>query len=231
MLLCDRKLFVHVPKVGGMSITAWLLNNLDSEILLFIPESAFPHAKTTLEFEDIESRLKLLPGARHANPYRALRVLEQWKLDRPQHVITMIRPAYDLVRSSFHYFQKPRVVERLSKMEVFRQDLELAERKDFVEFARSGSILGRSPEDVLKYYDGAWDGIEFDIVPLRLAAPYLKHRFEDQQSYGRMPLGHRNRSGSKHNEDMTARKIIENRFSALQEIYETNLELWSKRLA
>ncbi|NNE57280.1 MAG: hypothetical protein HKN36_04150 [Hellea sp.] len=230
MLMNGETLFIHVPKVGGMSVTAWLLNNLDGQIFLSVPETARDHARGTLEFDDIEPRLNFLPGGRHERISPALTKCTKWQIGKPKRIFVLVRPAYDLIRSYFQYCQKPKIAARMSKKVKLAGDLKLARAGDFPDFARNCTILGKNPERMLGYYNCADPTIALDIIPLEHASEYLARQFGAHENYGRLKMPRRNASKEKMDFDPVAQEIIARRFSELQSIYDQAVASWSSGL-
>lgn len=231
MLKCGDTLFIHAPKVGGMSATAWLLNNLDGNFHLFIPETAHDHARAMLKFDDINDRLFLVPGSRHEPIPRAINSLQNWKLKMPRRMFSIVRPAEDLVSSYFHYIRRPEIAERLTLRGVAQQDVSNARNNDLQEFARTCRIFGKGPVRMMNYYQMKRADIELDVIPLELARDYLEFRFGNHQNCGRFQLERRNISKRSQVFDAKALTTIRRRFSKLDESYEKALNIWTKRLA
>lgn len=226
MILCDDTLFVHVPKVGGMSVTAWMLNNLSGRIVMSLPESAQTHALRSLEFDDIEGRLSFIRGGRHATIKRSLKLCEVWKVGRPKRVVTLVRPAYDLVRSYYQYLQRPKVAARMQIYKIMAAEAKLASSVSFAQFASSCTIMGRNQNEMMRYYEMADPNIILDIVPLEHSQNYLNGVFAHHASCGRFSLPKRNSAKNKIDHDMAAEQIIKERFPMLQMVYEEALADW-----
>lgn len=218
--------FIHVPKIGGMSVTAWLLNNLDGPLILGAPESGKAHALKTLEFDDIGPRLKYLPGARHGKPEQVFYFCKQWEIALPKQGFALIRPAYDLVRSYFQYLQRPNVAARMSAFKAFENDVMLARKGQFRKFAWQCRIVGRKPSRLLDFYRSDFNNFNLDVVPLEYSSAYLNARFSGHNNCGRLSLPRRNASKSKMDFDEQAAKIIAKRFSAYQNVYDRAVQNW-----
>ena len=208
-----------------MSITAWLLNNLDGRMVLSVPKPAQAHALKTLEFNDIEPRLSFLPGGRHERIDQAIDKCVRWKLEKPQHVFVFVRPAYELMRSYYQYLQRPRVASRMSDVKKLAQELSLSQQ-NFSVFAAESTIMGKGVRQLLNYYRCSDPDVRLDIVPLEQSMNYLKAVFSSHENCGRMPLPKRNRSREKMDFDPEAAEIITKRFVELQRVYDKALRDW-----
>lgn len=226
MLLCDDTLFIHVPKVGGMSVTSWLLNNLDGQLILSVPKKAQPHTRTTLAFDDIEPRLSFLPGGRHERIDMALEKCERWNISRPKRVFVLVRPVYDLVRSYYQYVQRPNVAKRMQNQPVLAAEAALAANGALAEFAAKCTIMGKGQDELLGYYQSQFQDIQIDIIPLEFGFEYLQALFSHHENCGRMSLAHRNRAKENIDRDDNAAEIATRRFAGLEAVYQKAIKNW-----
>ena len=200
MIFNDDVMFIHVPKTGGMSVTAYLLNNLPGQIYLTVPEEAFEHARSRAMFPDVYERLNLLPGTRHEDLAAAKQVaaglgrrLQDFKL-----ILAIVRNPYDLEVSYYCHLRKERIrkegeLRRTTGSRSAPLAWTLAAAGDFETFARQAPYYGRLPSRIERYYSiRGQTPANMKIVRLedidggiRALAPYTK---------GRCSLPHHNRT-------------------------------------
>lgn len=196
MLFTEDILFIHVPKMAGMSITRFLLNNLRGDLHLYLPARAFDHAMRTLEFDDVRGRLELIEGTRHEDMHHAREKLALRGIDLSSFklVVAAIRNPYDLEVSHFEHMRS-RHAKNAIRLNQAQQ--ECLERRDFARFVEIFPFFKRAPDEIQRFWtlDGrAPDNlrrIRFENLGPELldaVAPY---------SLARSELAHVNRSSRK----------------------------------
>ena len=118
MIIGENFIFNHTPKCGGMSVTRWILNNVDGPLTMVVPENAFEHTREMVRFDDVLPRLRFINGKRHETLPETKQTLEALGRKEPEFVISIIRDPYALLRSYFYYLQQPHIVKRLSLIHI-----------------------------------------------------------------------------------------------------------------
>lgn len=199
MIFNEHIAFLHVPKMGGMSITNFLLNNLPGEIHLVVPEASFEHAWQAVKFEDVRSRLHLHVGDRHERWHEAQDLLAGlgFSLERFRKVLAVIRNPYTLERSHFQHLRKPATLKwRLGDGKEARLDTQLAMAGDFHRFCQEAPFYGKLPSRIERYYtpDGRTLPGNLRLIRFESFEADLMREVEGF-SLGRSALGHENASG------------------------------------
>src|SRR5689334_16152891 len=151
MLFNEEVLFIHVPKMAGMSITTYLINDLPGVITIALPEMAFDHARRSARFADVRDRLWLIRGSRHEDLARAERVLSRHgrRLEDFRLILASMRNPYDLEVSYYCHLRKESVRKRRKRAV---SELALARAGDFEAFARTAPYFGHLPSGIERYY-------------------------------------------------------------------------------
>jgi hypothetical protein len=193
MIFTEKFLFIHVPKMAGMTLTAYLLNNLKGQMVLSVPEPAQAHAIQSIKFGDVGSRLKFHAGIRHEDLHAAARVLEFHgrTLDSFEKVIALVRDPYDLEKSYFSHMQKKTVQALRGQGNLA---VRLAIDGDFEAFAEQAPFYGHLPSKIERFYR-----LRDGIIPANLEIVRFEHLPSFEEAVGpychdRMPLGHANKS-------------------------------------
>ncbi|TCT11360.1 hypothetical protein EDC22_104117 [Tepidamorphus gemmatus] len=193
MLFTEDILFVHVPKMAGMSITRFLLNNLRGDLHMYLPASAFDHAVQTLAFDDVRARLELIEGARHEDMHDAREklALRGIGLSSFKLVIAAIRDPYDLEVSHCEH-----MCARHAKnaVRISQAQQECLERRDFAQFVEIFPFFKRSADEFERFWTR--DGVAPDNLR-RIRFENLGPELHDAvapYSLARYQLPHVNRS-------------------------------------
>jgi hypothetical protein len=137
MLITDRILFIHPPKMAGMAITRFLVENLPGSKMLTIP---LHHA------QDLGG-VQIVEGIRHETLAQGSQILTQ--LDRPLHsfdaILSVVRNPYDLEVSRFHYLRLDNPWDR-------GRDKEIALTGDFAWFCKEAPYFGNLPSRIETWY-------------------------------------------------------------------------------
>lgn len=224
MIYFDRNLFIHTPKVGGMSATNWLLNNVDGEICLFIPGSGVDHLSKLDLYPDVAARLVFYPGNRHETVDEGLKLLAENDLLKPKRIFSFIRPPHKMMASYYFHLLKPAVRGRGRS----RNANLLAKCLTIEEFSMLAAFFNRRTEDIGNFFECADPEIQMDTVPLQFMRDYLYRTFADFKNFGRLSLEKRNTSDNSiytANNDINV--AIDNRFRNLIRIYEQALSSYS----
>lgn len=199
MIFNEHIAFLHVPKMGGMSITNFLLNNLPGEIHLVVPEASFEHAWQAVRFEDVRPRLHLHAGDRHERWHEAAALMSGlgFPIERFPKVLAVIRNPYTLERSHFQHLRKPATLKwRLGDGKEARIDTQLAVDGDFRRFCAEAPFYGKLPSRIERYYTPDGRTLPGNLRLIRFEAFEADLMREVQGfSLGRSPLGHENASG------------------------------------
>lgn len=199
MIFNEHIAFLHVPKMGGMSITNFLLNNLPGDIHLVVPEASFDHAWQAVKFDDVRARLHLHAGERHERWHEAAALMAGlgFRLERFPKVLAVIRNPYTLERSHFQHLRKPATLKwRLGDGKEARIDTQLALDGDFGRFCQDAPFYGKLPSRIERYYtpDGRTLPGNLRLIRFESFEADLMREVEGF-SLGRSPLGHENASG------------------------------------
>ena len=183
MIWNDQVLFLHVPKTGGISVTTYLLENLQHA-----PSYTAEHRIKNVE------RAEFHEGRRHETLIDA----EAFFGSRGRSVnsfgaiFATMRNPYDLEVSRFHYLHKGHAIDK-----GLAQDLAMA--GDFKKYLRFAPFFGSMPPRLDRYFRIG------DVVPRNLRVLRFEHLDEDLENRmtaylrsDRKPLAHLNRS---HHED------------------------------
>ena len=224
MIIGENFVFVHVPKCGGMSVTRWILNNVDGPLTAIVPENTFEHTRKMALFDDVLPRLTLLKGKRHETLPDTKATLDRLGLSDPEFVISIIRDPYDLMRSYFHYLQQPHIVKRhAGKFPRQQRAIEAG----FEVFCQSCRFFGYDERGITNFFRHPTAFKTVDLVPLQNISTYLESRFSTQSNIGRYSLEKRN-STSKNRMDPVDEARIRNqvyaRFQGYYKIYQSALD-------
>lgn len=129
-------LFLHVPKTGGMSVTEFLLKNLDG-----------PVSYTSDTRHSGARHAKFIEGSRHetladAESFFTYKNRSVFDFDA---IFAVMRNPYDLEVSRYHYLRQGLKVDRGPA-----QDLALA--GDFREYLRNAAFFGALPPRLDRYF-------------------------------------------------------------------------------
>ena len=220
MIIGENFIFNHTPKCGGMSVTRWILNNVDGPLTMIVPENAFEHTRKMVRFDDVLSRLTLINGKRHETLPETKQTLEALGRKEPEFVISIIRDPYALLRSYFYYLQQPHIVKRhAGKFPRQRAAIE----SGFEGFCRACKFFGYDEDGMVDFFHAPSAFETVDLVPLQHISDYLKSRFSSHQNFGRAPLETRNRSAKPEidpSEAAKVRDVVYNRFHRVSELYQ-----------
>ena len=198
MIFNDEVAFLHVPKMGGMSVTRYLLNNLAGEIHLVVPESAFDHARAGIEFADVAPRLHLHAGIRHENMSQAAALLATLgvRMDAFRTVMAVIRNPYTLEQSYFQHLRKASTGKfRLARGGRPQLDMQLAQGGDFRAFCQRAPFYGHLPSRIERYYtlDGRATPANLQVLRFEQLQEDLARALQGR-TLGRSELRHLNAS-------------------------------------
>ena len=220
MIIGENFIFNHTPKCGGMSVTRWILNNVDGPLIVVVPENAFEHTREMVRFDDVLPRLTFVNGKRHETLSQTKKTLDALGRSAPDFVISIIRDPYALFRSYFYYLQQPHIVKRhAGKFPRQRAAIE----SGFEGFCKSCKFFGYDENEVVDFFHApsAFDTV--DLVPLRHISDYLTSRFSSHQNFGRAPLETRNRTQKPEIdplEEAKIRDIVNKRFHRVSKLYQ-----------
>jgi hypothetical protein len=132
MIATKNFLFIHTPKCAGMSLTDWLIRNLEGEIYYFVPKGHYNAELTNDNIIEIE-------GMRHENLKQAKEGLLKIniKIEDIECILTTIRNPYDLEISRFNYLRLGHPWDK-----GLPQDIAL--NYNFKTFAKHAPFMGRS---------------------------------------------------------------------------------------
>lgn len=229
--------FLHVPKMAGMSITNYLLNNLPGEIHVIVPEASFDHARQAVKFEDVHGRLHLHVGERHERWAQAAALLARLGLSMNnfRKVLAVIRNPYSLERSHFQHLRKPMTQKwRMGDGgQELRIDSELALAGDFRRFCREAPFYGKLPSRIERYYTSDGRTLPVNLRLIRFES-LEEDLMREVSGFGldRSPLGHENsssRSSAKSptvdmSFDAGAEEAVFRKFHFLFNFYERSLD-------
>jgi hypothetical protein len=199
MIFNEDIAFLHVPKMGGMSITNYLLNNLPGKIHLVVPEESFDHVERAFQFDDVRARLRLHAGVRHERWDDAQSILSRLGFSFPQFkkVLAVIRNPYTLELSYFQHLRKPSTQKmRLRGGKEAGIDTQIAICGDFRRFCHEAPFYGRLPSGIEKYYspDGRTFSSNLRLIRFEFLEEDLVRELEGF-SLCRATLAHANASG------------------------------------
>ena len=204
MIIGENFIFNHTPKCGGMSVTRWILNNVDGPLTMIVPENAFEHTRKMVRFDDVLSRLTLINGKRHETLPETKQTLEALGRKEPEFVISIIRDPYALLRSYFYYLQQPHIVKRhAGKFPRQRAAIE----SGFEGFCKTCKFFGYDESEVVDFFHAPSAFDRVDLVPLQHVSDYLTSRFSSHQNFGRAPLETRNKTEKPRIAPLEAAKI------------------------
>jgi len=204
MIIGENFIFNHTPKCGGMSVTRWILNNVDGPLTMIVPENAFEHTRKMVRFDDVLSRLTLINGKRHETLPETKQTLEALGRKEPEFVISIIRDPYALLRSYFYYLQQPHIVKRhAGKFPRQRAAIE----SGFEGFCKTCKFFGYDENEVIDFFHAPSAFDRVDLVPLQHVSDYLTSRFSSHQNFGRAPLETRNKTEKPRIAPLEAAKI------------------------
>ena len=204
MIIGENFIFNHTPKCGGMSVTRWILNNVDGPLTMVVPENAFEHTREMVRFDDVLPRLRFINGKRHETLPETKQTLEALGRKEPEFVISIIRDPYALLRSYFYYLQQPHIVKRhAGKFPRQRAAIE----SGFEGFCKSCKFFGYDENEVVDFFHAPSAFDRVDLVPLQHVSDYLTSRFSSHQNFGRAPLETRNKTEKPRIAPLEAAKI------------------------
>ena len=204
MIIGENFIFNHTPKCGGMSVTRWILNNVDGPLTVVVPENTFEHTREMVRFDDVLSRLTLINGKRHETLPETKHTLEALGRKEPEFVISIIRDPYALLRSYFYYLQQPHIVKRhAGKFPRQRAAIE----SGFEGFCKTCKFFGYDENEVIDFFHAPSAFDRVDLVPLQHVSDYLTSRFSSHQNFGRAPLETRNKTEKPRIAPLEAAKI------------------------
>ena len=187
-----------------MSVTRWILNNVDGPLIVVVPENAFEHTREMVRFDDVLSRLTLINGKRHETLPETKQTLEALGRKEPEFVISIIRDPYALLRSYFYYLQQPHIVKRhAGKFPRQRAAIE----SGFEGFCKTCKFFGYDENEVIDFFHAPSAFDRVDLVPLQHVSDYLTSRFSSHQNFGRAPLETRNKTEKPRIAPLEAAKI------------------------
>ena len=99
MIFCEKLLFLHVPKTGGISITSVLLDVLPAPVYYSAPSGHHGQAREGIVF---------VPGKRHETLTDAEELLDEygWRLEQFPAILACLRNPYELEVSRYAYLRK-----------------------------------------------------------------------------------------------------------------------------
>jgi hypothetical protein len=99
MIFCEKLLFLHVPKTGGISITSVLLDVLPAPVYYSAPSGHHGPAREGIVF---------VSGKRHETLEDAEELLAEyeWRLEQFPAILACLRNPYELEVSRFAYLRK-----------------------------------------------------------------------------------------------------------------------------
>ena len=204
MIIGENFIFNHTPKCGGMSVTRWILNNVDGPLTMVVPENAFEHTREMVRFDDVLPRLRFINGKRHETLPETKQTLEALGRKEPEFVISIIRDPYALLRSYFYYLQQPHIVKRhAGKFPRQRAAIE----SGFEGFCKTCKFFGYDENEVIDFFHAPSAFDRVDLVPLQHVSDYLTSRFSSHQNFGRAPLETRNKTEKPRIAPLEAAKI------------------------
>ncbi len=223
MIIGENFIFNHTPKCGGMSVTRWILNNVDGPLIVVVPENAFEHTRQMARFDDVLPRLTFIKGKRHETLLETRTTLDALGRPLPDFVISIIRDPYALLRSYFYYLQQPHIVKRhAGKFPRQRAAIE----SGFEGFCWACKFFGYDEDEMVDFFQAPSAFETVDLVPLQYISDYLTSRFSSHQNFGRAPLETRNRSKKLEidpSEAAKVRDVVYNRFHRVSALYQEAL--------
>ncbi len=167
MLFSDKLLFIHAPKMAGMSVTKLLLDNIQDHITLVVPSGRpdpainvplMVRAKANLKatLTDLKNRMfrnvTIAEGMRHERMADAALALAPFGrcLEDFETILAVARNPYDLEVSRYHFLRLGYLgVAGLSQ----GRAQQIAFAGDFTGFARTAPYLGRLPARIEDWYE------------------------------------------------------------------------------
>ena len=187
-----------------MSVTRWILNNVDGPLTMIVPENAFEHTRKMACFDDVLPRLTFVNGKRHETLSQTKKTLDALGRSAPDFVISIIRDPYALLRSYFYYLQQPHIVKRhAGKFPRQRAAIE----SGFEGFCKTCKFFGYDENEVIDFFHAPSAFDRVDLVPLQHVSDYLTSRFSSHQNFGRAPLETRNKTEKPRIAPLEAAKI------------------------
>lgn len=210
-----------------MSVTRWILNNVDGPITVVVPEGAFEHTRQMALFDDVLPRLKLIAGKRHETLPETRKTLDSLALPKPDFVMSIIRDPYDLMRSYFYYLQQPHIVKRhAGKFPSQRKAIE----SGFEGFCRTCRFFGYDETEIIDFFHHPDSFESVDLIPLNMISDYLTRRFSSHSNFGRASIETRNKTRKDPidpQDEMRIRNIVYKRFHEYYALYQKTLVLLS----
>lgn len=151
MLISKHLLFLHVPKTGGRSVSAYLVNNLRGPMEESLGYKARLDEVRQFAFDDVADRTSVFRGRRHEDMQEAVDVLAQRgrRLSDFQVVLAVVRNPYDLEVSHYEHLRKPSVIERRGQRS---PSVRAAATGDFGHFVHHAPFFGCLPAHMERYY-------------------------------------------------------------------------------
>ncbi|NES03665.1 MAG: hypothetical protein F6K22_12915 [Okeania sp. SIO2F4] len=139
-MICNKDvLFLHVPKTGGMAVTAKLLEILPRPVYYAVPEGH--QGKIT------DPKVKITIGNRHGTLNEAKEWVEKlgMTLESFKKIIAFVRNPYDMEVSRYFYLQLGHPWDK-------GQAQSIALEGNFEKFAIESLYFGRKSSEIYKYF-------------------------------------------------------------------------------
>ena len=196
MLYTPEAVFIHVPKTGGMSVTRFLVNALDTPVWVFAAERAGRnHTPKLPETPGAAAKLHAVTGRRHASCPTAAEEIRAAGLDLPPVAFSIVREPVALMVSYYKYMHMPKVwKQRGMEPGNLTGAPRLAVEGTFDDFVRRADFYGMDDARLARYYrPAAFERL--DIVALEHLDDYLRHRFGHHRAFDGARMDRRNSSG------------------------------------
>lgn len=183
---------MHVPKTAGMSLTRFLINATDDDMVVVAPD--MEHSKRMAMNDEVAARLKCHVGLRHENPTQAMNFLLENGYAVPQFTFAFIRHPFQLMLSYYKHMRKPVTwkVRGMSEGQLSGPPL-LAMNNSFEAFCEKADFYDLTDEQLAYYYEQDLFP-NHHIVPLEKIETFLIDKFGFHNNLNIKNLEHRNKS-------------------------------------